>query len=106
VVALEQIEEWRAQLKDDPSSFAKDLAHVLLLELERLHAAELACERRFAASHAALIRAHLAIKTECSACGDVALRGAEERLRSFRPGAARAPGGVARITAITRPRYS
>jgi hypothetical protein len=107
VVALEQIEQWRAQLKDEPSSFARDLAHVLMLEFERLHAAELACERRFAATQAALIRAQLAKTTECSACSDVALRRVEERMRfsGTRPTRSQVAALVASSTAI-RPRYS
>jgi hypothetical protein len=85
VVALDQIEQWRAQLKEEPPSFARDLAHVLLLEIERLHAAELACERKFAEKVAAGMRAQLATTTECPTCSDAALRRAEETMRAFRP---------------------
>jgi hypothetical protein len=108
VVALDQIEQWRAQLKDEPASFARDLAHVLLLEMERLHAAELACERRFAGQQAAAIRARLAT-TECTTCGDVALRRMEEEIRIVRPRSDQQPDGT-RTTIVTpvpaRPRYS
>jgi hypothetical protein len=108
VIALDQIDQWRAQLKDEPSSFARDLAHVLLLELERLHAAELACERRFAAQQAAAIRARLAT-TECTTCSDVALRRMEEEIRIVRPRTDQQSDGV-RATIATpvpsRPRYS
>ena len=109
MVALEQVEQWRAQLKDEPSSFARDLAHVLLLEVERLHVAELVCERRFAATQAALIGAQLATATACSACSDVALRRAEERKRFLRPRSGQQADG-ARATTVTplpgRPRYT
>ena len=66
MVALDQVEQWRAQLKDEPCSFARDLANVLLLEIERLHAAELACEKRFATQQAAALRTQLAMRTECA----------------------------------------
>jgi hypothetical protein len=105
VVGLEQLGQWRAQLKEEPSSFARDLAHVLLLELERLQAAELACDRRYAATQAALIRAQLATGTECQACSDSALRHAGERLKLF--GTLRAPTTTLVGTAGRgRPRFS
>ncbi len=109
MIALDQIDQWRAQLKDEPASFARDLAHVLLLEIERLHAAELACERRFATQQAEAIRARLAAATVCSTCGDAALRQTEEEMRISRPRPDQQPGG-ARTTLVTpapgRPRYS
>jgi len=93
VIALDQIDQWRAQLKDEPSSFARDLAHVLLVEIGRLHAAELACERRFSAQQGAAIRARLAT-TECSTCSDVALRRMEEEIRIVRPRSDQQPAGA------------
>lgn len=83
MVDLEQLDQWRRQLRQEPAGFARDLSHVLLLELERLRAGVLAGERRFASSQAGLLRAQLAASTECRACGDAALRHAEERMRLF-----------------------
>jgi len=36
VVGLQQLAQWRTQISEEPSSFARDLAMVLLIELERL----------------------------------------------------------------------
>lgn len=83
MVDLEQIDQWRRQLRHEPAGFARDLSHVLLTELERLRAGVLAGERRFASSQAGVLRAQLATSTECPACGDAALRHAEERMRLF-----------------------
>ncbi len=81
VVGSEQIDQWKSQLQGEPPSFALDLAHVLLVELERVHAAELACDRLFAATKAAFFHARPATTpTECHACGDASLRRAEQRL--------------------------
>jgi hypothetical protein len=105
VVGLEQLDQWRAQLKEEPSTFARDLAQVLLLELQRLQAAELACDRRYAATQAGFIRAQLATGTECQACSDSALRHAEERLALV--GTFRAPTTTVVVTAGRgRPRFS
>lgn len=105
VIALDQVEQWRAQLKDEPSSFARDLAHVLLLEIERLYAAELACERRYAANQAATIRAQLAATTECTTCSDAALRRAEEGMRIVRPQSLDRARTTIATPVPARPRY-
>ena len=83
MVGLEQLDRWRAQLNDEAPSYARDLAHALLREIERLHASELVCERRFASTQATLIRDQLAAQTECSACNDIALRRMGERMTFF-----------------------
>ena len=67
---------------DEPSSFARDLAMVLLIELERLQREATDCHKRFAAMHAANIRAQLATSPpQCPACIDAAVVQVAERLR-------------------------
>jgi ribosomal protein L37AE/L43A len=68
----------------------------------------LACERRFAAQQAAVIRERLEAKTECPTCSDVALRRMEAEIRIVRPRSDQQSDG-ARTTIVTpvpaRPRY-
>ena len=83
MVGREQIDEWLVQLQDEPSSFAHDLAHVLLHERERLVAAQAAGYRGFAIVQAAMFEAQLASSAPtCSVCGDAAFRQAAERLKT------------------------
>ena len=78
----DQLHQWQIQLADEPLSFARDLATVVLLELERKQRAAAEGQRRFAVMQAALIRAQLATHPpQCTACGDAALVQVAERLR-------------------------
>ena len=82
MVGLQQLAQWRTQIFDEPSSFARDLAMVLLIELERLQREATDCHQRFAAMQAANIRAQLATRPpQCPACGDAAALQVAERLR-------------------------
>jgi len=83
VVELQQLAQWRTQISDEPSSFARDLAMVLLIELERLQREATDCHQRFAAMQSATIRAQLATRPpQCPACGDAAALQVAERLKS------------------------
>lgn len=82
MVVTDQLHQWQSQLADEPSSFARDLATVVLLELERLQRDAAEGHRRFALMQAALIRPQLAIHPpQCPACGDGAALQVAERLR-------------------------
>jgi hypothetical protein len=83
VVGHEHVVQWRAQLRVEPSSFARDLANVLLFELEQLQAAVAAGRQGFATTQAAIIRAKLATSVPtCSVCSDAALRDVASRLEA------------------------
>jgi hypothetical protein len=82
VVRPDQIARWRNELAEEPSSFARDVASILLTELERgqLEAAE--CYQRFSSMQAGIIRAQLSVAPPlCPACRDEALRRTAERMR-------------------------
>ena len=82
VPIADQLHQWQIQLADEPLSFARDLATVVLLELERKQRDAAEGHRRFAVMQAALIRAQLATRPPlCRACGDAALVQVAERLR-------------------------
>jgi len=82
VVRLDQILQWRTQLANEPSSFARDLASVVLVELERAHLEADDSYFRFSAMQAGIIRAQLrGAPPACPTCRDEALRRAEERMR-------------------------
>lgn len=82
MVDREQIEAWRAKLERDPPSFARDLAHGLLLEFERLGTAEATSRQSFATWQAAIIEAQLATsEPTCIICRDAALQEAAEHLK-------------------------
>jgi hypothetical protein len=81
VVALQQLAQWRTQISGEPSSFTRDLAIILLIELERLQREATDCHQRFAAMQAAVIRAQLATTPpHCRACGDAAVLHVAQRL--------------------------
>ena len=81
MVALQQLAQWRTQISGEPSSFSRDLAMVLLIELERLQREATDCHQRFAAMQAAVIRAQLATTPpHCRACGDAAVLQVAQRL--------------------------
>jgi len=82
VVERQQLAQWRTQISDEPSSFSRDLAMVLLIELERLQREATDCHQRFAAMQSATIRAQLATRPpQCSACGDAAALRVAEQLK-------------------------
>ena len=83
VVDREQIDAWRAKLERDPPSFARDLAHGLLLEFERLGAADATNRQVSATWQAAIIEAQLATSVPtCIICRDAALQQVAENLRT------------------------
>ena len=93
MVALQQLAQWRTQICGEPSSFTRDLAMVLLIELERLQREATDCHQRFAAMHAALIRVQLATTPpHCRACGDAAVLHVAQRLSAA--GTARVAGST------------
>ena len=82
MVDREQIDAWRAKLERDPPSFARDLAHGLLLEFERLGTAEATSRRAFATWQAAIIEAQLTTsEPTCIICRDAALQEAADHLK-------------------------
>jgi hypothetical protein len=81
MVRPEQIAQWRIQLADEPSSFARDVASVMLTELERAQLEAAESYLRFAGMQAGIIRAQLSGAPACAACGDEALRRTEQRMR-------------------------
>jgi hypothetical protein len=79
MVTVEQLHKWRMQLADDPSSFSRDLAAMLLKEFERMQRDAGEGYRR---AQANLIRAQLATRPpKCTACGDAAALQVAEQLR-------------------------
>jgi putative heme degradation protein len=82
VARPEQIMQWRTQLANEPSSFARDLASLVLVELERAQLEAAKAYQRFSAMQAGIIRAQLSVvQPVCAACRDEALRRTEERMR-------------------------
>ena len=81
MVRPEQIAQWRIQLADEPSSFARDMASIMLTELERAQLEAAEYYLRFAGNQAGIIRAQLSGAPMCATCGDEALRRTENRLR-------------------------
>ena len=77
MVELQQLAQWRTQISDEPLSFSRDLAMVLLIELERLQREATDCYQRLAAT----IRTQLATTPpQCPVCGDSAVLAVAQRL--------------------------
>jgi len=81
MVRPEQIAQWRSQLADEPSSFSRDMASIMLTELERAQLEIAESYLRFAGMQAGIIRAQLSGPPTCATCSDEALRRTEKRMR-------------------------